>query len=163
VIGQRLDVKVSDVPIGLRRLVPFKTVSCAEQLGTDFFVLPARPCPVALGELPAFRMGGFFWDQALIALANDQSRCVTLLRHAPVYRMRNLKKFEIDHRGRTYHNAQLVHQSEIGMMKNGDVGLVFDGTTIDVEFFDKLVDVPDKPLATVNECKGIDDIPIVQL
>jgi hypothetical protein len=85
------------------------------------------------------------------------------LRHTPEALASVLRKYEIDRRRGTSHTAQLVYELEIGMMKNSDLGLVFNDTTIDGEFIDKLDDLPDKQLATVNKGNGIADIHAVQL
>jgi hypothetical protein len=76
--------------------------------------------------MPPFWLAGDFLDQYMIQIAEEHARAVTLRRTAPVYRIENLITYVIGTRGRSYHNAKVVHEAQCRLLENEGLSVGLD-------------------------------------
>jgi hypothetical protein len=128
---------------------------CFQQIGSDYFVWRNDPPTLPWGRLPEFRIGGFFWDQYVTALANVHTRAASMGIKVPVYRIANIRGLEVTDKGRIYHNAHIIDEGDLPRIAQADfppAGRVIDRFRV----------IP-RLLIQVPECRGVEALPVVHL
>jgi hypothetical protein len=162
VTGQRLDVNLSmhrlkgfdfggNFSASLTALLKSGKVSCLEQVGSEYFVWRMDRPPFRPSEIPAFKFGGYFWDQWMNGFAASTCPAFTLKLHAPIYSLAEPPgELNMSTSGPIVANAHFIKDKKLVVTH---AALIYVTPSA----------ADGKPILPVPKCQGIQKVPTVNV